>query len=377
MGGGTALRVLCLTNEFEEEHFGGAGTAVTGMVHMLAEQGVQQVVVVPRSDWQAPAWRQRGNNLEILGLPRDLPFFGRLGLVNAIYALEKFPVLSDNWDIIHIQAINFAPLAYTLSAGRIPILYSIHSLLRDELYDDGHAELQAQFAIQDDICRRCQRIHLLSTSQRNSLARRFPQYLEKTEVVPLGFSSPSGSWRGGNAQNLLYVGRLVPYKGIEDLLKALVIARKRGQNFHLDVVGKGSDDYTTHLMALVKTWHLENVKFHGWQNSQKVKEWMENSGVLVVPSRRESYGLVALEGMAAGMPMIASNAGGLSELLDKSHALIFEAGNVSQLTQALIEARNKPTLMHSLAGNARLRARILVWPSLADRYMRLYSQTLV
>ncbi|MHB1653829.1 MAG: glycosyltransferase family 4 protein [Desulfitobacteriaceae bacterium] len=371
------MRVLSLTNEFEEEHFGGAGTAVTGMVHVLAEKGVQQVVVVPRSDGQAPAWIRRGGNLEVLGLPRALPFFGRLGLINATYVLSLFPELSASWDLIHIQAINFAPLAYTLSGDRIPILYSVHSLLRDELDDDGQAELHAQFAIQDDLCHRCQRIHLLSASQRDSLAARFPQYLQKMEVLPLGFSGSFRPWRGESSQDFLYVGRLVPYKGIEDLLKALVLAKKRGRLFHLDVVGKGSDGYMAHLIVLLKTWHLGGqVRFHGWENPQKVRYWLESSGILVIPSQREAYGLVALEGMAAGIPLIVSRAGGLAELLDRSCALTFEAGNVKQLTQAMTEARSNPTLMHSLAQSARLKAAALEWPNLAASYLQLYSRTL-
>lgn len=375
--GGRSLRVLTLTNEFEEEHFGGAGTAVTGMVHALAEKGVYEVVVVPRSDRQTPVWLKRTANLEILGLPRALPFFGHLGLINSTYVLNKFPELSGLWDLIHIQAINFAPLAYTLSGGRIPVLYTVHSLLRDELDDDGQAELHAQFAIQDDLCHRCQRIHLLSVNQWDSLVKRFPQYIGKMEVVPLGFSGPCGEWRGENSRNLLFVGRLIHYKGIEDLLKALVLARKQGFNFCLDVVGRGTDSYTDHLTGLLKTWHLRTqVRFHGWENPRGVRHWLENSGILVVPSRREAYGLVALEGMAAGIPLIASNAGGLAELVDRSCALTYEAGNIKQLTRVLIEARRNPALIHSLAGNARRRAASLEWPTLAERYFRLYSRML-
>ncbi len=372
------MKVLSLTNEFEEEHFGGAGTAVTGMLNMLSQQGVQQVVVVPDSRRSEPAWIIRNRNIKILSLPRTEAYFGHLGLINAEKILLEVPELREKWDLIHIHSINFAPLAYALSGGRIPILYSVYSFLRVELENNPAPELQAQFAIQDELLNKCQRIHLISQSEGHYLSTKFPELLTRMKVVPLGIHPSQVHWLRGNPNALLYVGRLLVYKGIEDLLKALYLVKQSGRTFTLDIVGRGPDDYENRLKVLVQSQKLGNyVKFHGWQNGKRsVEQWMKTSGILIVPSHKEAFGLVALEGMAAGVPLIISNASGLAELANSSCALTFEAGNIGQLVQVINKALDNPALMYSLARNAQLRAAMLEWSNLIPKYLELYSDVI-
>lgn len=364
------LNVLSLTNEFDKESFGGAGTAATGMIDMFDRLGVQQTVIVPRSDWNAAGWVLRGQQIRVLGLPRKSHYFGYLGMIRADVVGREFPELNQKWDLIHIHAINFAPLAYTLSGGQTPIFYSVYSFLRNELGDRSELKLQAQFKIQEELLMRCQRIQLISQSERNYLAGRFPQYLFKSEVLPLGISWPTEQWQPGNANEFLYVGRLVDYKGIEDLIQAISLIRRSGRQIHLNIVGKGPDYYETYLRKLVQLKQLGAwVKFKGWIPSSEVRRWMERAACLVVPSRREAYGLVALEGMAIGIPLIASRAGGLAELVSSDCGLTFEAGDVNQLEKSLLIAFDNPSLLRPLAKRGRERALKFEWGQLTSRYI--------
>ena len=370
------VKVLSLTNEFEEESFGGAGTAATGMLYMLDRMGVQQTVIVPRSDWTVPSWDLRGLQIKVLGLPRHSHYFAYLGMINVDAVRQEFPELNQEWDLIHCHAINFTPLAYTLSGGFTPILYSVYSFLRKELGDRPEPELQAQFKIQEDLLIRCQRIQLISQSERNYLAARFPKYLPKTEVLPLGISWPPEHWQPRSTNEFLYVGRLLDYKGIEDLILALFLVRQSGRQVRLNIIGKGPDYYEVHLRKLVQSKKLGAwIKFHGWQPSSEVWRWMGRVAGLVIPSRREAYGLVALEGMAIGVPVIASKAGGLAELVSNSCALTFEPGNVKQLADALRAAVDNPVLLRSLAARGQEQASALEWGQLAPRYLRILEQT--
>ncbi|GAB6152834.1 hypothetical protein JCM17380_15840 [Desulfosporosinus burensis] len=364
-----------MTNEFEEESFGGAGTAATGMLYMLDRMGVQQTVIVPRSDWNVPDWALRGHQIKVLRLPRNSHYFDYLGMIKADVVCQEFPELSQAWDIIHSHAINFTPLAYTLSQGVIPIFYSVYSFLRKELGDRSEPDLQAQFKIQEELLMRCQRIQLISQSERRYLASHFPQYLPKTEVLPLGIIIPSERWQQRNTNEFLYVGRLLDYKGIEDLIKAVSFIQQSGRQIHLNIVGKGTDSYEGFLKQLVRSLKLGAcLQFHGRTTSSEVRRWMARATSLVVPSRREAYGLVALEGMAIGTPIIASNAGGLAEVVSNTCALTFEAGNVGQLSKALASALDKPSLLQSLAARGRERALTFEWGQLAPRYLMLLEQ---
>lgn len=345
------------------------------MLYMLDRLGVQQTVIMPRSDWNAPGWVERGQQMQVLGLPRNPHYFGNLGMIKADVVRQEFPELSQEWDLIHIHAINFTPLAYTLSKGLIPILYSVYSFLRKELEDRPEPELQEQFKIQEELLMRCQRIQLISQSERNYLAGRFPQYLSKTKVLPLGISLPAERWQQGNANEFLYVGRLLDYKGIEDLIMATYLIRQSGKEIHLNIVGKGPDSYEAKLKQRVQLMKLRvYVQFHGWRQSSELRRWMGRAAALIVPSRREAYGLVALEGMAMGTPLIASRAGGLAELVPHACALTFEAGNVKQLSEVLMIALNNPSLLRSLAARARERALSFAWEQLAPRYLTVLEQ---
>ncbi|KLU67597.1 glycogen synthase [Desulfosporosinus acididurans] len=370
------MDVLSLTNEFEDESFGGAGTAVTGMVHMLDRSGVRQTVIVPRSDFTEPRWDLRGLQIKVLGLPRNAYYCGNLGMIKAETVGQEFPELNREWDLIHCHAINFTSLAYTLSGGKIPILYSVYSFLRQELGDRAEPELQAQFKVQEDLLMRCRRIHLISQSEKSYLQEKFPQYLIKTEVMPLGISWPSERWEPKAANEFLYVGRLLDYKGIEDLILAVYLLRKSGRQVRLNIIGKAPDySYEVYLKRIVESRKLGAwVKFLGWLPSSEVWHWMGRAAGLVVPSRREAYGLVALEGMAIGVPVIASRAGGLAELTSDMSALTFEPGNIKQLADALRKAVDNPAFLRSLAIRGQEKASGLDWGQMAPRYLMLMEQ---
>lgn len=222
---------------------------------------------------------------------------------------------------------------------------------------------------------RCQRIQLISQSERQYLASRFPQYLPKTEVLPLGITIPSERWQPGNTNEFLYVGRLLDYKGIEDLIKAVSIMQQCGRRIDLNIIGKGTDVYEGFLRQLVGSLKLGScVQFHGRTTSAEVRRWMARATCLVVPSRREAYGLVALEGMAMGTPIIASNAGGLVEVVSNACALTFEAGNIAQLSKALSRVLDSPSLIRSLSERGRENALRFKWCQLEPRYLTLLEQ---
>jgi glycogen(starch) synthase len=345
------------------------------MLHMLDGLGIRQTVIMPRSNWNAPGWTRRGKQIQVLGLPRSPHYFGHLGMIEAGVVRREFPELTHKWDLIHIHAVNFAPLAYTLSQGLIPMFYSVYSFLRKELGNRPEPELQAQFKIQEELLMRCHRMQIISKSERNYLTEHFPQYLSKTEILPIGITCPAECRRPGNANEFLYVGRLLKYKGIEDLITATHLTRQRGQKIHLNIVGSGPDLYEANLKQRVKLLKLGNsVHFHGWKPCSEVQQWMSRGTCLVVPSRREAFGLVALEGMATGIPLIASRAGGLAEIISHACALTFEAGNVKQLSKVLITALNNPSLLQFLAASARQRALTFDWKQLAPKYLTLLEQ---
>ena len=113
---------------------------------------------------------------------------------------------------------------------------------------------------------------------------------------------------------LLFIGNLIPRKGLHTLIDALAIS---GPGWRLDVVGPDADTgYAAKMKALVfKKGLSERVTFHGGLDDDALKGILEESHVLAVPSSYEGFGIVYMEGMGFGLPALATTSGAASETI--------------------------------------------------------------
>lgn len=130
----------------------------------------------------------------------------------------------------------------------------------------------------------------------------------------------------------LYLGRLVPEKGLDWLLRALSHV---SVPIHLDVAGKGPRREA--LKKLTRELGIDaQVTFHGWVDSDRVPALMRRARAIVFPSVwHEPAGLISLEAAAYGRPLIASRVGGIPEYADESHAILVDVRDVEGLAEAL------------------------------------------
>lgn len=115
---------------------------------------------------------------------------------------------------------------------------------------------------------------------------------------------------------LVYIARVVPIKGLMDLLSSMDLLRKAGfPNLHLDVLGPTEHvpDYYEACLAKIESLGLQDmVTIHGTVN---VRDMLDQFDLLVLPSYNEGQPIVVLEAMAAGIPTVGSNVGGMSQLV--------------------------------------------------------------
>jgi glycogen(starch) synthase len=135
-------------------------------------------------------------------------------------------------------------------------------------------------------------------------------------------------------RTLIFLGRLVSDKGADLLLRALGILRTQGLEPDLTIVGAGPE--TENLSALSRELALQHqVSFVGQKTGEELVHLLNQHRIMVIPSRwAEPFGVVALEGIACGCAIIASEAGGLKEAIGPC-GLMFENGNESSLADAL------------------------------------------
>jgi glycosyltransferase involved in cell wall biosynthesis len=155
---------------------------------------------------------------------------------------------------------------------------------------------------------------------------------------------------------LLFIGNLIRRKRLQDVIAAL--AQLRGEDWQLDVVGRSDIDpgYARELKAQIRRLGLEGrVILRGNLSEDKLKRTLKESQVLSVVSSYEGFGIVYLEGMSYGLPVIASTAGGAREIVEhKKNGRLVAPGDIAAIADALgAYCRDRKLLAaHSLSARA-------------------------
>lgn len=176
---------------------------------------------------------------------------------------------------------------------------------------------------------------------------------------PDGAESPEASTQSAAAAErlVLCVGRLHPCKGQDVLIRAAARLRDRGVVFRIELVGEGPQ--RSDLEALVDELHLrDRCQFIGALPRDQALTRMAHAWVTVVPSRSEAFGLVNIESMSVGTPVVASAVGGIVELLENGReGFLFPPGDYDTLAERLQTLINDEALRARMGRNARQRSR--------------------
>ena len=179
---------------------------------------------------------------------------------------------------------------------------------------------------------------------------------------------------------LLCVGRLNERKGQAVLIRAVGLLRNRGLDVRLRLVGDvyaSEHHFRIQLQQLVSTLDLvEFVCFMG--ERRDALQLIAEADVVVVPSAQpEAFGIVVVEAMALGRPVVASDAGGPRELITPGHdGLLVAPRNVEALADAIAGLIDNPLEARRLGGNARVTAKRFSSAELADRVLDVYRELL-
>jgi glycosyltransferase involved in cell wall biosynthesis len=165
----------------------------------------------------------------------------------------------------------------------------------------------------------------------------------------------AGRWCPPESPTMLFVGRLSPEKGLEDLFSAMRLLATSGRNATLVVAGSGPADYVTALRDTARSLDVDrHVWFIGSVDGDRLRHLYRTSSVTVVPSRMEAFGRVVIEAMASGCPVVATDVGGLGALVDDgSNGWKVPGADPEKLADALWHAVSDPTEASVRARRAR------------------------
>ena len=174
---------------------------------------------------------------------------------------------------------------------------------------------------------------------------------------------------------VLFIGRLVPQKGVEYLLRAIPLILQRYRDVKFVIAGDGwSKDYLEEVAR--STGSQDKIRFLGFISDSELTELTISSDVLVVPSVYEPFGIVALEGMAAGVPVVAANVGGLAEIIehDRTGVLVYPR-NPESIAWGVNRVLLDPGYARWLVQNARRKVQEeYSWEAIAQRTIEVYEE---
>jgi len=192
---------------------------------------------------------------------------------------------------------------------------------------------------------------------KNMLVKKYKLSPARMRVIHIGIESPSQvptvriENRNPGLTRILFVGSNLQRKGIGTLIEAARLVLREGYAIAIDIIGENR--MRTKIMERVDRLGLKNVfRFHGWVDNKEIHKFYATADIFVLPSQLESYGLVYLESMSYGVPVIAGDSGGVRELIeDGKNGMIIDPHDSLELKEKIQTLINDKELYSKLVLN--------------------------
>ena len=181
-----------------------------------------------------------------------------------------------------------------------------------------------------------------------------------------------------NKKIILFFGSLVEYKGPDVLLKAFKIVQNEYSNVDLIFAGRGEMEELLRELS-IKLNIENNVHFSGFVDEKLKPLYYKSADIFCLPSVSlvESFGIVNLEAMACGVPIVASRLGGLQDVVeDGKNGLLAEPGNEKSLAKALIYLLENEDSAKKMGNYGKQRVQDYSWEKIAEKIEKIYEKLL-
>jgi glycosyltransferase involved in cell wall biosynthesis len=177
----------------------------------------------------------------------------------------------------------------------------------------------------------------------------------------------------GNERKILFVGNLHPNKGVHFLIKSFALVKSRINDVKLVIVGDGHLKH--YLINLTKRLNLEkDVIFAGFVNDEDLPKYYASCDIFASASVLEGFGLIFLEAMALGKPIVAFNLASIPEVVENAGILVNEI-NHEKFADAIIELLSDEKLYQEKSENALKRAKLFSWEKIAEQFIKINEQS--
>jgi glycosyltransferase involved in cell wall biosynthesis len=371
------MRVLQLTQRFPPA-LGGVEDHVFHLASRLCEAGVDVEVATTDLLREVPIQRFEGPEPQ---LPFRVTRYRARRLFDAPHGLGIWApamvraALMKHADVVHAHAYGRFPTwagSLTRALNGASLVVTSHSdpgrpSVAKRLFDETVPFLTLRRADRVIAVTRLEASQLESFGVSRQRIHVIPNAIDLTEFRDIPVRRP-----GSDGVTGLYVGRLDPeQKGLTTLVRACALL-PASFNIRFRLVG---EDWgaTTQLRALAsRLGVLNRFQFLGRVSRADLLHEYGNADFLVLPSIFEPFGIVLLEAMAAGVPIVASKVGGIPEVIGEHAGILTGPGDASQLAEAISRLAESPSLRVQLAASGRERVQAFSWDAIFPRILQVY-----
>ena len=308
------------------------------------------------------------------------------------------------YDLIHSHYwMSGITAGYLQQQWKIPIIHMFHTLgqmknkiARSPSETEGAYRLDGEQKVMD------LSTHIIAATpaEEQQLTSLYQINPEKIKIIPPGvdcshfYPIPADEAKAAigipaDSKMILFVGRIEPLKGVDTLIRAIALMREDCHmslcSYYLAIIGgdpndepENTDSEMSRLKNLCSELGLdEMVVFLGKKDQTTLPYYYSAAEMLVMPSFYESFGMVALESMACGTPVVASHTGGLAHLVQNGiSGFTVPEGDVKSLAKRLNQLILDPELRNRIGLQAAEYAKSYSWENITERIRLQYNSTL-
>ncbi len=291
-------------------------------------------------------------------------------------------------DILHVGLIGYESMFLFVIArvARIPCVVTFHGTYSLANFGSARRIPVPVLALEDVALRSSwNAVVCVDYHSEQFLRRRFGIPEQRLWVIPSGVDA--AEFRAESARSstdsepkytILCPRRVDPKNGIEYIIRASIKCKLKIPGLRLLIAGRtnqGLQEYERFLQGIIRSSNSESyISFLGDVEHAKMPHLYNSVDLVVIPSLAEARSLSALEAMACEKPVIASNVGGLPEIItDGLNGILVRPADVDDLASAICRLHEEPELSRTLGQNARLVALRNDWKVRTEKYERLYD----
>jgi 1,4-alpha-glucan branching enzyme len=287
------MRLLVLTADYPPDVWSGIGVAVKNQAQALVDYGLEVCVLYSS---RSPAQADRFSP----------------GLVVHPLSQKKIPVDARRFDLLHLHSLALSELALELkNRYGLPLIYTAHSLLDHEL--EASIAKSSWSVVQEIVFRVSDHVIFLNSQERAQAVAKWEYLSEKSSVIPNPIPPPETGFCTFQAPGpIVFAGRFTRQKGIE-LLVQIVRRLSVRSSYDFVLAGGHADEYGEQQTRRLQREFPNLCRLAGWLEHAALERLFSQAGLVLAPSLYEPFGMVALEAMRMGAPVLGAAVGGLRE----------------------------------------------------------------